>query len=575
MKKAKCLFLFLIFSFNSFASLDSLIKKINSFESSLSIPDLNKKPLQEAYSFPQITGTSFERQEEKYRNFLSELESIKDKSLTEGEQIDKQVLQLKLFDALAYYQYQMYRIPFGAEGGFYNNAIYMIQRFEIKTLEDGNRYLNWLKHYCTYLEDYKEFLKKGMDKKILAPKVIVNNTIFLIGQYCDSDPLKNPFYAPFEGMSDFLSDKEIKHLSSVSMNLFQETVIPQYRELKRFMEIDYLPKAYDEPGIFKIPNGIEYYENRVKHYTTLPLTANQIHQTGLEEVKRIKARMIELINSSGYEGSFEEFIEYLRSHPRFYARSPQELLHYAAWLSKKAEGELPKYFNRLPSLPFTVEEVPASIAATYTSGRYSHGSWKGKRPGSYLVNTYKLDSRPLYTMPALTLHEAVPGHHLQNQLIAESDNVSDLRRNYYISAFGEGWGLYSEFLGEEMGMYSDEYELFGRLTYEMWRACRLVVDTGIHLKGWSREKALEFLKSNTALSVHEVNTEIDRYIGWPGQALSYKIGEMKIKDLRKKAEMEMGEAFDIREFHFQILKNGSIPLPILENVIDNYIQENK
>ncbi len=574
MKKAIWLILLIFFYLNSFAGLDSLINKINSFESGLGIPNLNEKSGQADISFPKISDSSFRDQEKVYRNFLNELESIEDNSLSEGELIDKQVLQLKLFDALAYYQYQMYRIPFGAEGGFYNNAIYMIQRFEIRTIEDGNRYLNWLKNYCEYLEDYKAFLKAGIEKKILASKVIVNNTLFLIAQYCDSDPLKNPLYGPFKNMSSYLNDKEIKHLSSVSMNVFKDIIIPQYRELKRFMEIDYLPHAYEEPGIYKIPNGKAYYENRVNHYTTLPLTADEIHLKGLDEVRRIKRRMEESINASGFTGSFEEFIEYLRSDPGFYASSPEELLHYAAWLSKKAEGHLPKYFNRLPSLPFTVEPVPASIAPTYTSGRYSHGSWEGKRPGSYLVNTYKLDSRPLYTMPALTLHEAVPGHHLQNQLIAESDNVSQLRRNYYISAFGEGWGLYSEYLGEEMGMYRSEYELFGRLTYEMWRACRLVVDTGIHLKGWSREKAIEFLKSNTALSVHEVNTEIDRYIGWPGQALSYKIGEMKIKDLRKKAEIEMGEGFDLREFHYQILKNGSIPLPILENVIDKYIQAN-
>lgn len=538
------------------------------------MPGIRKNEDGTNVKFPTISDSAFKVQEAKYRLFLSELESIPDSALNDSEKIDKSVLQLKLLNELSHYQYKLYLIPFGAEGGFYTSSIYLIRGYEIRSVEEGNLYLTWLKAYSKYLEDYKEYLKKGIESGIMAPKVIVNNTLFLLEPFCDSDPLKNPLYSPFNNISETLSDKEIKHLTSLSIMVFNESVIPQYQELRRFMKIDYLPNSYDNPGILNIPNGKKYYEDRVRHYTTLPLKGEEIHELGLKEVKRIKMRMQKLIVSSGYDGSFEEFIEYLRTHPRFYARTAEDLLYFAAWLSKKAEGELPKYFKYLPSLPFTVEAVPESIAATYTSGRYSHGSWKNKRPGAYWVNTYKLESRPLYAMPALTLHEAVPGHHLQNQLIAESDNVSDLRQNYYISAFGEGWGLYSEYLGEEMGMYTDEYELFGRLTYEMWRACRLVVDTGIHLKGWSREKAIEFLKSNTALSVHEVNTEIDRYIGWPGQALSYKIGEMKIIELRKNAEKELGDAFDIREFHHSILKNGSIPLPILETVIEDYINSN-
>ncbi len=558
----------------SFGSIDSLINEISRYESSISVPGLNRNMDSLGFVFPEISDEAFNEQEAKFRYFLSELEAIDDSSLSESQQIDKKVLQLKLFDQLSYYQYKMYMIPFGAEGGFYTTAVYMIKGFQIQSLEEGNRYLNWLKDYSRYLENYKEYLKKGIKSGIMAPKVIVNNTLAILQPFCNSNAYENPLFEPFINISGTLTEQEIKDLTNLSISTFDNTVIPQYQELMRFMETDYLPKAYDQPGILNIPNGKKYYENRVRHYTTLPFTAEEIHQNGLREVKRIKSRMLTLIESSGYEGSFEEFIIFLRTDPRFYAKTPEELLYFAAWLSKKAEGELPKYFKELPSLPFTVEPIPASIAATYTSGRYSHGSWKDKRPGAYWVNTFKLDSRPLYAMPALTLHEAVPGHHLQNQLIAEQDNVSDLRRNYYISAFGEGWGLYSEFLGEEMGIYSNDYELFGRLTYEMWRACRLVVDTGIHFKGWSREKAIEFIKSNTALSVHEVNTEIDRYIGWPGQALSYKIGEMKIIELRNRAEQEMGDAFDIRDFHHEVLKNGSIPLPVLESVIDEYISSN-
>ena len=321
-----------------------------------------------------------------------------------------------------------------------------------------------------------------------------------------------------------------------------------------------------------LTDGKSYYEDRVRYYTTLSITPDSIHLIGLEEVARIKKSMFEIIKETKFEGTFEDFLNFLRTDEQFYAKTPQELLNYAAWLSKKAEGQLPKLFNKWYSLPFTVSPVPDDIAPTYTAGRYAGGSWKQKRAGEYWVNTYKLESRTLYTLPSLTLHEAVPGHHLQNALASEITGIPTFRNNYYISAFGEGWGLYSEFLGEEMGMYTTPYERFGRYTYEMWRACRLVVDTGIHYKGWSREKAFNYMKSNTALSLHEVNTEIDRYIGWPGQAVSYKIGELKIKSLRRVAEEKLGDNFDIREFHFHILKNGSVPLSVIEEEIETYIE---
>ena len=283
--------------------------------------------------------------------------------------------------------------------------------------------------------------------------------------------------------------------------------------------------------------------------------------------------MEDIISELGFEGSFADFLAFLRTDEQFYPKTEQELLNYASWLSKKAEGQLPKIFNTLYTLPFTVEPVPLSIAPTYTTGRYVGGSWESQKAGIYWVNTFNLPSRTLYTMPALTLHEAVPGHHLQNAIAAELKDLPKFRTSYYISAFGEGWGLYSEFLGEEMGMYETPYDLFGRYTYEMWRACRLVVDTGIHDKGWTREKALNYMAENTALSMHEVTTEIDRYIGWPGQALSYKVGEIKIRSLRKLAETELGVDFNLGEFHDVILRNGSIPLAVLEEKVKNYIDQ--
>ena len=292
----------------------------------------------------------------------------------------------------------------------------------------------------------------------------------------------------------------------------------------------------------------------------------------MQEVARIRAEMEQIIKQVGFEGSFAEFVHFLRTDPQFYATTPEQLLKEASFIAKKMDAQLPKLFHTLPRRPYGVAPVPASIAPKYTTGRYS-GARKDDEAGFYWVNTYALDKRPLYVLEALTLHEAVPGHHLQIALNAELDYLPSYRRNAYISAFGEGWGLYSEYLGLEAGFYQDPYSNFGRLTYEMWRAARLVVDTGMHMFGWSRDRAMKFMQDNTALSLHNVKTETDRYISWPGQALSYKIGELTIKRLRKEAETRLGDKFDIREFHHQILRHGSVPLFVLEKQIEIYITE--
>jgi uncharacterized protein (DUF885 family) len=290
-------------------------------------------------------------------------------------------------------------------------------------------------------------------------------------------------------------------------------------------------------------------------------------------VARIKGEMLEVIRQVGFKGDFQAFIAFLRTDPRFYAKTPEELLSRAAWVAKRMDGKLPSLFKTLPRQPYTVEPVPDHMAPKYTSGRYVEAPAESTQSGIYWVNTYKLDSRPLYNLEALTLHEAVPGHHLQIALSRELGELPNFRRYYYISAFGEGWGLYSEWLGLEAGFYTDPYSNFGRLTYEMWRACRLVVDTGLHAMGWTRQQAIDYLAGNTALPLHEVETETDRYISWPAQALSYKLGELKIKELRRKAENAFGERFDVRSFHDAVLGSGAIPLDVLERNIDRFIAE--
>ena len=363
--------------------------------------------------------------------------------------------------------------------------------------------------------------------------------------------------------------------SESAKNAIEKSVVPQFIRIKDFFEKEYYKKTRTTIGVSETPNGAEFYQNRINYYTTSELyTANEIHEIGLKEVARIKKEMIKIIDELKFKGSFEEFFEFLRTDEQFYAKTPRELLMYARDISKRADEQLPRFFKTLPRKPYGVAPVPDAIAPKYTGGRYVGTSKNSTDPGYYWVNTYDLKSRTLYTIPALTVHEAVPGHHLQSALNNElGDSIPRFRRNLYLSAYGEGWGLYTEFLADEMGIYTTPYEKFGKFTYEMWRACRLVVDTGLHAKGWSKEKAIDYMSKNTALSLHEVNTEIDRYISWPGQALSYKIGELKIRELRNKAKDQLNDKFDIREFHEKILEYGTVTLPTLERRINNYIEK--
>ena len=327
----------------------------------------------------------------------------------------------------------------------------------------------------------------------------------------------------------------------------------------------------------EVPNGTAYYQNRVDFYTTnASLTADEVHQIGLHEVKRIRTEMEKIIEELEFKGSFEDFLTFLRTDEQFYAKTPRELIMLARDMAKRADEQLPRFFKTLPRKPYGVAPVPDALAPKYTGGRYIETAKNSTDPGYYWVNTYDLPSRTLYTLPSLTVHEAVPGHHLQGALNLElGDSIPQFRKDLYLSAYGEGWGLYTEFLAEEMGMYTTPYEHFGKLTYEMWRACRLVVDTGIHAKGWTRDQVVEYMAQNTALSLHEINTETDRYISWPGQAISYKIGELKIRELRAKAELELGQDFDIREFHEVLLNQGTVTLAILEQRVNAFIERTK
>jgi uncharacterized protein (DUF885 family) len=374
-------------------------------------------------------------------------------------------------------------------------------------------------------------------------------------------------------MDKHISGDEREVLIAEARVAVMEGVVPAYERLLEFFENEYFIKARTTLGASSLPQGERFYQEQIYQYATVDMTAEEIHQLGLSEVARIRAEMETIIRELKYEGDLAAFIQFLRTDAQFYAKTPHELLAEASYIAKKIDGRLPMMFGRLPRQPYGVAPVPDSIAPFYTGGRYVGSPLDSHQGGYYWVNTFALESRPLYTLPSLTLHEAVPGHHLQGALAMEQGEQPDFRRNDYISAYGEGWALYAEKLGIEMNIYETPYQDFGRLTYEMWRACRLVIDTGIHAKGWTREQAQDYLAGNTALSIHEVTTEIDRYISWPGQALSYKLGEYTIWQLRREAETRLGEKFDLRGFHDFILSLGSVPLDILKDEVHRWIGE--
>ena len=370
-------------------------------------------------------------------------------------------------------------------------------------------------------------------------------------------------------MGSFIKHKK---LTKQATEIITNHVFAAYQKFYNFLVSEYVPSSKTNIAALSLPNGRAYYQNRSDFYTTTQMSVDEIHTLGLDEVNRIRGEMQTIINHLEYDGSISQFIEYLRTDKKFYAETAEELIQQASYIAKKMDAKLPQLFNYLPRTPYGVEAVPENIAPKYTTGRYISPT-NNTQPGFYWVNTYALDKRPLYALTALTLHEAVPGHHLQISLSREMKELPEVRRFTYISAFGEGWGLYSEFLGKEVNMYDDPYDEFGRLSYEMWRACRLVVDTGMHIKGWSRQKAIDYMLLNTALSEHNVTTEIDRYISWPAQALSYKIGELTIKRLRKQAEEALAENFDLRAFHHAVLEHGSVPLSVLDANIQQFIKQ--
>ncbi|NNG16565.1 MAG: DUF885 domain-containing protein [Gemmatimonadales bacterium] len=505
------------------------------------------------------------------RGVLERLKQIDRSALGDVDRVSHDMFERQLLDRLSEFEFKTYEMPINADWGFHIGFARLPDDMTLGSVRDYENYLDRLRAFPDYVNQQVRVMRSGLERGFSVPQVTLEGYEETIAAHVVGDPESSVFYAPFASFPSTIPGTEHNRLRAAARVAIMESVVPAYRAFHDFMTGDYIPNARTTIGASELPDGREYYAYLIKHFTTLDLTAEQIHEIGLEEVGRIRSEMMDIIEEVGFSGDFAAFLEFLRTDPRFYAETPDELLKEATYLAKQMDGKLPSLFKTMPRLPYGVAPVPEELAPKFTAGRYIDSPVGSTQPGYYWVNTYRLASRPLYTLPALTLHEAVPGHHLQTALAREQEGLPAFRRHAYINAFGEGWGLYSEWLGIEAGMYPDPYSRFGRLTYEMWRACRLVVDTGIHAMGWSRDQVMEYMAANTALSLHEVRTETDRYISWPGQALSYKMGELTIRQLRDLAETELGERFDVREFHDVVLLNGTVPLTVLAEQVKRWI----
>jgi len=524
---------------------------------------------------PEVSAKAEERRARIARKFLGELKAIPEKDLPPADRTNAEILELQLNDGILSFRYREYEIPITADWGFQTDLTQLPETMTFRTVKDYENYVARLNAIPRYVADQIGNMREGMARGMTLPKAVLGGIDQTITTHVVSDARKSVWWKPFEHWPEALPAPDRERLEAAARKAILESAVPAFRSLAEFLDREYVPHARDTIAASSLPGGRAYYDFAVRRFTTLPMSADEVHRIGLSEVERIRKEMDEVIRTVGFSGDFKAFLEFLRTDPRFYAKTPDELLKQAAWICKKMDGKLPSLFRTLPRLPYGVAPVPADIAPKFTGGRYIEAPVGSTQPGYFWVNTSRLDQRPLYTLEALALHESVPGHHLQIALSQELQDLPNFRRYSYISAFGEGWGLYCERLGLEAGFYTDPYSNFGRLTYEMWRACRLVVDTGIHAMGWTRPQAIEYLASHTALSLHEVETEIDRYIGWPAQALSYKIGEIEIRKLRKKAEAALGPKFDVREFHDAVLLQGSVPMTVLDEQIDRYIAERR
>jgi uncharacterized protein (DUF885 family) len=506
------------------------------------------------------------------RTLLKAVETISVDSLGESAILDFQLFHKDLSANVAAQAFPDELMPINQMGGVQQDLAQMISLMPSRKLTDYRDIIARLESADSLIMQTIVLMKQGLEAGITPPAITLRDVPGQVANQLFDDPMDSPLLGAFVSFPDSISPDQQKQLKARAIAAYQNGIAPAYKKLQRFLETDYLPNAVQAVGLSNLANGQAWYAHRAARSTTTDLTAEQIHALGLREVARIRAAMEQVIIDSGFEGDFDAFTEFLRRDPQFYFTNKEDLMREYRDIAKRADAELPALFGVLPRLPYGVKMIPSYAEKSQTTAYYQSGAQSMGRAGIFFANTYALDTRPKWEMEALTLHEAMPGHHLQISLAKEQTNVHPWRRDLYrITAFVEGWGLYSESLGEEMGFYKDPYSKFGQLTYEMWRAVRLVVDTGMHSLGWSRQRAIDFFIANSAKSEHDITVEIDRYIVWPGQALAYKMGELKIKELRQYASQELGEDFDIRSFHDRVLEAGPIPLDILEQRIKDWV----
>jgi uncharacterized protein (DUF885 family) len=465
-------------------------------------------------------------------------------------------------------------MPLDGDSAFYSYLPELWREQPLHTADQLRNHLGRLAAISTYFDDHIELLTEALQRGLVPPAVVMQGRDAPLQQMLAwGDARATPYFKPFLQRPTGVLPADFETLAQDAERVIGQQVLPAYAKLASFMRHQYLPRTRASTDARSLPGGEAFYAERVRAFTTLPLTAEQVHEQGLAEVARILEDMHRLMRACGAIGTLGDFLAQLRGDPKHYPTSAEELLGRASWIAKRVDTVLPRFFGKLPRQPFGVAPVPDDMAPYYTSGRYVPAAADSDQAALYWVNTCKLESRAWYALPALTLHEAVPGHHLQLSLAAENTNQPAYRRLESLSAHSEGWALYAEFLGSEMGIYQTPLEEFGRASYEMWRACRLVVDTGLHMKGWTRAQAQAYLRDHTALSEHELTTEVDRYIGWPGQALSYKVGEIEFRRLRTEAEATLGTRFDLRAFHDHVLAQGCVPLPALRSQVQDWAQQ--
>ena len=512
------------------------------------------------------------RRQAKNRDFLQRLYAIDRSVLSDGDSINYELFRRELQSEVDRYRFRAYLMPFSHRGGVQtlNERTRGIPQETVKDYED---WLARLAKIDVVVNQTIERAERGRKDGIISPAVLMQRVPDQIATQFVEVGTDSPFYEFFEDLPDDFSDADKERLRQNAIDVIDETVVPAYRRLARYFDRTYLPASRDSIGLSSLPSGNDWYEFLAKDYTTTQMTPDDIHRLGLREVKRIRDEMQLIIDEVEFDGDFQEFLDFLRTDPQFYFDNPDDL--YDAYLAtcKRIDPELVKLFGKLPRMPYGVKPIPAATAPDTTTAYYTRPAADGSRAGIYWVNLYKPEVRPKYEIEVLSVHEAMPGHHLQLALQQELGDMPNFRRYSGFTAFVEGWGLYSESLGHDLGLYTDPYSRFGALTYEMWRAVRLVVDTGIHYKGWTRQQAIDFFKDNAAKTEHDIVNEIDRYIGNPGQALAYKIGQLKILSIRKNAETALGDKFDVRAFHDELLGAGALPLDVLEQRMDAWLTE--